>query len=716
MDLDPLMTGERGPVKPCAVCKERVAAEMRDGRFQMQAAGDGNGDDFIAVRRKNSGKPANAFRVAALGEADKELSADAKDIAAFESAGKCNIFKLSKPGESVSQRLGLATASFRSERKDYRQFIENDGRVFNKHGVGKSGFGGKRNDAGTQFAEELFVSMMLLPGGGQINGLTVDEGKFAIDYGWADGTRYGGEHGKQKSLHEMLLRRRAGVYRLGIEMKLGATGMAIGRRIGAGFLAGALVFSGSVAAAGNTADEKKAVAVDEIFVDLTKAGSPGCALGVYRDGKMVYSKGYGLANLEENVSITPQSVFDIGSTSKQFTAASILLLEKQGKLSVNDDVRKYIPELPDYGQKVTILHLLNHTSGLRDYLTLMDLAGINTDGVTTDEDALQMIFRQKALNFAPGSDWLYSNTGFFLLSVIVKRASGKTLREFAAENIFTPLEMTHTQFRDDHTSLIANRALAYDAKENGVGFRLNVSYFEQTGDGAVHTSVEDLLKWDENFYGGQVGGKDFLAEIQEQGKLNNGKVLDYAKGLFIQDYRGLRTVSHGGSWGGYRAELLRFPEQHFSVACLCNLGSARPSNRAHRVADVYLTSLMKPKEANKETLEKREKEQKTVSLTPEQIRSYQGDYWSDELGVAYRLGIVDGKLKVIALLDAAGSAHPGNLPAISFEAAAADKFAMNEEQISIQFERDQQQGVKGFTLDAGRTRGMIFTRRNGAGK
>ena len=491
--------------------------------------------------------------------------------------------------------------------------------------------------------------------------------------------------------------------------------MAMRSRIVGVLLASALVFGNSLAAE-NTAEEKKTVAVDEIFVDLTKAGSPGCALGVYRDGKMVYSKGYGLANLEQNVPITPQSVFDIGSTSKQFTAASILLLEKQGKLSINDDVRKYIPELPEYGQKVTILHLLNHTSGLRDYLTLMDLAGMHIDGVTTDEDALQIVSRQQALNFAPGSDWLYSNTGFFLLSVIVKRVSEKTLREFAGENIFTPLAMTHTQFRDDHTSLIADRALAYDAKEKSAGYRLNVSYFEQTGDGAVHTSVEDLLKWDENFYSGQIGGKDFLTEIQEQGKLNSGKVLDYAKGLFIQDYRGLHTVSHGGSWGGYRAELLRFPEQHFSVACLCNLGSARPSNRAHLVADVYLASLMKPKDTSKEPLEKHEKAQTPVSLTGEQLKSYQGDYWSDELGVAYRLGIVDGKLKVIALLDAAGSAHTGNLPAIAFEATAADKFEMNEERIAIQFERDQQQGVKGFTLDAGRTRGMIFTRRNGAEK
>src|SRR5216683_6050520 len=214
--------------------------------------------------------------------------------------------------------------------------------------------------------------------------------------------------------------------------------MAIRRGIVGVLLASALVFGSSLAAAGNTAEEKKTVAVDEIFVDLTKAGSPGCALGVYRDGKMVYAKGYGLANLEQNVPITPQSVFDIGSTSKQFTAASILLLEKQGKLSVNDDIRKYIPELPDYGQKITILQLLNHTSGLRDYLTLMELAGVPIDSVTTDTDALALITRQKALNFGPGSEWLYSNTGFFLLSTIVQRVSGKTLREFATENIFAP--------------------------------------------------------------------------------------------------------------------------------------------------------------------------------------------------------------------------------------------------------------------------------------
>jgi CubicO group peptidase (beta-lactamase class C family) len=471
----------------------------------------------------------------------------------------------------------------------------------------------------------------------------------------------------------------------------------------------AILLLWSASAAGKNSDEKSAAAVDEVFGDLAKANSPGCALGVYRDGKIIYAKGYGLANIEENVAITPQSVFDIGSTSKQFTAASILLLEKRGKLSINDDVRKYLPELPEYGQKITILHLLNHTSGLRDYLTLMELAGINTDSVTTDEDALALIDRQKALNFAPGSDWLYSNSGFFLLSIIVKRASGKTLREFAAENIFTPLEMTHTQYRDDHASLIANRALAYDEKEKKDGYTLNVSYFEQTGDGAVHTSVEDLLKWDENFYSPRVGGQDFLTELQEHGKLNSGKALDYAKGLFVGDYRGLHTVSHGGAWGGYRAELLRFPEQRFSVACLCNVGNANPTERAYEVADAYLGSLMKPREQKKpEETEKKEKSE--ISLATPQLQNYAGDYWSEELGVTYRLAVVEGRIKVVAVQDGSGSPRVNNFSVEPLRSVGTDELEVGKTGVALKF-RHVGERASGFTLDAGRTKGIWFQRK-----
>lgn len=459
-------------------------------------------------------------------------------------------------------------------------------------------------------------------------------------------------------------------------------------------------------------DGQLAAAIDEIFADLTKPGSPGCALGVARDGKVLYQKGYGLANIEQNVPITPQTVFDIGSTSKQFSASSVLLLEKQGKLSVNDDIRKFIPELPDYGKKITILQLLNHSSGLRDYLTLMELAGIPIDGVTGDDEALQIVARQKALNFDPGSDWLYSNTGFFLLSVVVKRVSGKTLREFAAENIFQPLHMDHTQYRNDHTQLIANRGLAYDEDEKTHAWKLSVSYFEQTGDGAVHTTVEDLLKWDENFYSAQVGGRAFLEDLQRQGKLNSGKTLDYAKGLFVNSYRGLKTVDHGGAWGGYRAQLLRFPEQHFSVVCLCNAGNASPDRRAKRVADVYLASLMKPKEAAKaDDEEPRRRPLKEISLSAADLQPLAGDYWSDELGVTYRFAVTNGALRLVKILDAGGFPRALPFPDSNWKATKADDFAFPDAGVSIHFQRANAR-ITGFELEAGRTRGMLFVRKD----
>lgn len=483
------------------------------------------------------------------------------------------------------------------------------------------------------------------------------------------------------------------------------------RNLWSSLAAAGLLLSSCVAGRAAATDDKAAAGVDEIFGDLTKPGSPGCALGIYRDGKIIYAKGYGLANIEENVPITPQSVFDIGSTSKQFSAASVLLLEKQGKLSVSDDVHKYIPELPDYGQKITILNLLNHTSGLRDYLTLMELAGINIDSVTTDDDALVLVARQKALNFAPGSEWLYSNTGFFLLSVIVKRVSAKTLREFAAENIFSPLNMSHTQYRDDHASLIPNRALAYDEKENKQGYALNVSYFEQTGDGAVHTSIEDLQKWDENFYSAQVGGKDFLREIQEQGKLNNGQVLDYAKGLFLTTYRGLHTVSHGGAWGGYRAELLRFPEQHFSVACLCNVGNAGPTKRAHQVADIYLANLMKPKEQKKEADDEEQKEKPEIKVAAAQLAPYTGEYRNEELGVTYKLGIVDGRIKIVALLDGSGLPRANNFSSEMLRATGTSEFQLGKTGVTLRFAENPPHKISGFIMDAGRTKGLAFTRK-----
>lgn len=323
--------------------------------------------------------------------------------------------------------------------------------------------------------------------------------------------------------------------------------------------------------------------VDAVFAAFGPA-TPGCALGVYRDGRIAYARGYGLANLEHRIPITPQTVFDIGSTSKQFTAASILLLAQDGKLSVDDALLKWIPELPAYAQSMTIRHLLHHTSGIRDYLTLMSLRGIDFDGITTDRDALDLITRQKEANFAPGSEHLYSNSGYFLLGEIVKRASGKPLPAFAQERIFGPLRMRNTHFHDDHTMIVPLRATGYSASSSA--YAISMSGFEQTGDGAVMTTIEDLLLWDRNFYDAVVGGTQLQRELHVRGVLTRGDTIAYARGLSLGEYRGLRTVRHGGSWAGYRADLLRFPEERTSFAVLCNLGNSTPSRLADRVGFV----------------------------------------------------------------------------------------------------------------------------------
>lgn len=379
-------------------------------------------------------------------------------------------------------------------------------------------------------------------------------------------------------------------------------------------------------------------AVDAIFADLTKPGSPGCAVGIYRDGKIVYAKGYGLANIEENVPITPETIFDIASISKQFLAASILLLEREGKLRLDDDVRKYVTELPDYSalgaRNITILDMLTHSSGLRDYPSLFLLSGIHPDNVTTDRDALASIVRQKNLNFRPGSDWQYSNSGYFLLSLIVQRVSGKNLRDFAQENIFRPLGMTHTQFRNDHTALIPGRALAYDPGEKG-GYKLDVPYFEEASYGQLHTTIQDLQKWDENFYSGSVGGKSFAKEMEQQARLDDGTIVAYAKGLFIGEYRGLRTVWHSGASGGYRAYYLQFPEQHFSVVCLCNRAGLDRERRAREVADLYLAGAMTVKA-----------DVFNPSLTTAELKELAGTYRDAQRQEVWRVSEEGGKLRI----------------------------------------------------------------------
>ena len=426
----------------------------------------------------------------------------------------------------------------------------------------------------------------------------------------------------------------------------------------------------------NAATARQETVVDKVFAEWDSTVSPGCALSVIKDGKIIYKRGYGMADLDHDIPINSETVFHVASISKQFTAAAILLLAQEGKLSLDDDVRKYIPELPDFGALITIRQLIHHTSGLRDQWSLLGLAGWRYSlDLITDEDVLDVMSRQKELNFLPGEKHVYCNTGYTLLAQIVKRVSGQSFREFTTSRIFKPLDMKNTHFRDDHAEIVKHIAYGYVNGEGGNGYRLSVTNFDTVGATSLLTTVEDLAQWDENFYDPRVGGAALVQQQLERGKLNSGKELNYAAGLVHGKYRGLRTIDHGGADAGYRADLLRFPEQHFSVACLCNKGEIRPGTLTQKVADIYLAEEFKePLPAGTEP------SVKAVAVPEQRLAQYAGLYWKKDDEEARRIVLKDGKLfvanspddrlELMALSD--NRFHPGVSPVVyTFEQAAA---------------------------------------------
>lgn len=328
--------------------------------------------------------------------------------------------------------------------------------------------------------------------------------------------------------------------------------------------------------------------IDSIFAPFTVNGSPGCAAGIYRDGKVAFARGYGLADLQHRTPITPSTPFTTGSLSKQFTAAAVLWLARANRLSLDDQVRKHVPELRELGP-VTIRQMIHHTSGLRDFWALVDLSGRRFDDGYRADDVLELASRQHALNFIPGSSYAYSNTSYILLGVIVERVTGQSLRAFADSVFFKPLTMPVTRFLDDHTELISGRAAAYSPRAGG-GWRLNVWANDLVGQGGLVTTLEELQRWDQNAYSGQAGGLDFVRELEVPGRLNSDSALTYAYGVIVSKWRGQREVSHTGSTGGFRSALYRYPDLRTSVALLCNTSTANTSLLAHRVADAAFGS------------------------------------------------------------------------------------------------------------------------------
>lgn len=378
--------------------------------------------------------------------------------------------------------------------------------------------------------------------------------------------------------------------------------------------------------------------VDKVFAQYDKPDSPGCALAIIKDSQIIYKRGYGMADLDHDLPIRPDTTFHVASVSKQFTAFAILLLAQEGKLSLDDKVQKYIPELREFEHPITIRHLLHHTSGLRDQWNLLIMSGWRLgEDVVRDDDILDLVSRMKELNFKPGDQYLYSNTGYTLLAYIVKKVSGESLREFAAAKIFKPLGMTRTFFRDDHAVITKHQAYGYNPGPNGT-FKLSVPNYDTVGASSLITTVEDLARWDQNFYDKKVGGDWVIEQMHIRGVLNNGEQIPYARGLAIGNYKGLKVVEHSGGDAGYRSHLMRFPEQRFSLACLCNHGGTNPGALVRQVADIYLASALAPAPPKPAPVVA------AVTLSEQELKNKTGAYWDARAEAIIDISLRDGKL------------------------------------------------------------------------
>jgi len=438
--------------------------------------------------------------------------------------------------------------------------------------------------------------------------------------------------------------------------------------------------------------------MNAIFGDYRRDSTPGCAVAMARDGETVFADGFGMASLELRVPLSADSVFDIGSAAKQFTAASIVLLEQDGKLSLDDPLSRFVPELPEWSRRTSLRQMLHHTSGIRDYTELLPLAGARTADVTTEAEALEMLARQKGLDFPPGTKYSYSNSGYFLLSVVVKRASGRSLRDFAAERIFKPLGMASTRFVDDHREVVPRRATGY-AKARAASaniYRVAASDWEQNGDGGLQTTVGDLLLWARNFDDPKVGGPALVQAMTTPGRLESGESIDYALALRVDRDRGLLRVRHGGSWAGFKAEFLRYPERRVTVVTTCNFREAVPSRYARAAARILLPELGEPEppEASR-----------AASPTPvaapavafqvsaASAARFAGAYYSDEIDAIFRVAVRDGGLTLTRRGEDAERLKP-----------VREGVFGSEELGPITFRTDARGSVAGFSIGVGESR------------
>lgn len=401
----------------------------------------------------------------------------------------------------------------------------------------------------------------------------------------------------------------------------------------------------------DNAVEEQTIELDKLFAQFDDINKPGASVAVLQDGEVVFSKGYGSANLEYDIPVTPDTMFHVASISKQFTVFAILLLAEEGKLNFDDDIRQYIPEVPDFGETITLRHLASHTSGMRDQWNLLRMAGWRLDDVITTEHVLKMVAKQKELNFKPGEEFLYSNTGFTLLAEVVARVSGKSFAQFTHERLFTPLNMSNSLFYDDHQKIVSNRAYSYEPIDNG--YQKSVLNYANVGATSLFTTAEDLLKWSSNFTEPTVGSPAIIEQMNTLATLNNGDTFGGAYGQFISTYKGIKYIQHSGGDAGFRSYLARFPEQNLSIAILNNGADARPWELALQIAERFLEiNTPPPKNAFADALMKSISPKPTPNafelskgeLSEDILNAYVGHYWNESDAYSRKIYVQNGIL------------------------------------------------------------------------
>ena len=440
--------------------------------------------------------------------------------------------------------------------------------------------------------------------------------------------------------------------------------------------------------------------VDQILDPIVSPDHPGCTIAAFKNGEPVFVKGYGMANLDHDIANTPQTVFRIASVSKHVTAVCMLLLEDEDLVDLDADIRDYIPELHDHGHKISIRHLLHHTSGLREYSSLMVMCDIEESDNWEKEEALRMICRQRGLDFAPGERYSYCNSGYFLCSIICERVSGKTLRQYAEENIFQPLKMSQTHFHDESTEVVKLRANGYSPAGNN-RYRLDETGLDQVGDGGIYTTVHDFGKWTEALIRDQ-WKPGLLKRLLSPFTLNDGQELDYRFGIDESTYRGFRRLSHGGSWVGYRSQMWIFPEEGWVFLCFANRSNFNPSRVLRMTSEVIAEDLFR--DAPKFEWENRRREN-SPRKEPEWVsewsaEDFTGLYHSDELQVTWRLVASDQGLE---LVDWGDESYPLQL-------TTDDRLLGKPSWLRLKIRRDEQGRVRDLEFGSGIPAGIVFKR------